>query len=559
MKKKYIYLIVILLIVAICAAFGRTVGHDFINFDDNVYVTENSHIRSGISPNEISWAFSTKYFNLWLPLTLLSFMLDYQLYGLNAGGYHLTNLILHILSTLLLFWLFNRMTQAVWKSAFVAALFALHPLHAESVAWIAERKDVLSAFFWMITLCLYVFYTEKPAVKRYLLVIFSFILALLSKPMVVTLPAVMILLDYWPLKRFASRKGTTDLILWQLKEKLPFFILSLILVIITLYSPGTSITKNFSDPSQLAKASVNFVMYLGKTFWPHDMAIYYPFNMDVSTGRIWGAVSLIVIISAAVIIIAKRMPYLFVGWMWYVITLMPVVGIIQIGTHAMADRYHYLPSIGIGIVVAWGIPFLIKSENIHKKVLLPTGIAIMTLLAILTWQQCGYWKNSITLFGRALQVTKNNYIAHNHLASALVKNRKFEEAIYHYNEAIRINPIYADAYYNRGIAYYTIGQKKRALEDFTEAIRMIPESSKSASAYHNIGTTYFDLGQHQFAIDNFSKAIALKPDYADAWNNRAFVYLNTGNISSGCGDARKACELGNCATLQVARGRGLCQ
>ncbi len=558
MKTKYSYLVVIFLIIAVCAVFGRTLSHDFINFDDNIYVTGNSLIRSEISPDGISRVFSTKYFNLWLPLTLLSFMLDYQLYGLNPGGYHLTNLILHILSTLMLFFLFNRMTNAVWKSAFVAAVFALHPLHVESVAWISERKDVLSAFFWILTLYLYVYYTEKPAVKRYLLVLFTFILALMSKPMVVSLPVILILLDYWPLKRFESHNGTINIILWQLKEKSLFFILSLILVMITLHSPGKPITENFSAFSQLAQSSVNFVTYLGKTFWPHHLAIYYPLDTNIPIWQIWGAISLIILISAAVMMFARGTPFLFVGWMWYIIVLMPVIGIFKIGSHAMADRYHYLPSIGIGIMAAWGIPYLIRSENIRKKIFLPAGIFLVTILAVLSWQQCGYWKNSLTLFDRTLHVTKDNYIAHNHYASALSKNKNFDKAIYHYGEAIRINPIYADAYYNRGIIYYVTGQKKLALQDFTDAIRRIPESSKSASAYNNIGITYFELGQKQSSIDNLSRAIELKPDYADAWNNRALVYLNTGDIASGCGNAQRACELGNCAALQIARARGLC-
>ena len=234
-SKEQILIIYVVLAMVTLAVFWQVNQFDFVNLMIHVYVTENSHIQSGITLDGFRWAFSTRYANLWNPLVWLSFMFDYQLYGLNAGGYHVTNLILHILSTLLLFWLFNRMTEAVWKSAFVAAVFALHPLHVESVAWISERKDVLSAFFWMLTLCLYVYYTEKPAVKRYLLVLFSFVLALMSKPMVVTLPVVMILLDYWPLRRFESEKD--NLILWQLKEKTPFFILSAALVILTFYTP----------------------------------------------------------------------------------------------------------------------------------------------------------------------------------------------------------------------------------------------------------------------------------------------------------------------------------
>ena len=460
-KQKLIVYIALTLVTL--AVFWQVNRYDFINFDDNIYVTENSYIQSGITLGGFRWAFSTRYADLWNPLTWLSLMFDYQLHGLNAGGYHLTNLILHILSTLLLFWLFNRMTGAIWRSAFVAAFFALHPLHVESVAWIAERKDVLSAFFWMLTLCLYVYYTEKPVIKRYLPVVFSFVLALMSKPMVVTLPVIMILLDYWPLGRFQSRETATNLTkvmpvstnqsiqeikseegalnenifaphkpklsetkiagiipLWQLWEKIPFFALSAVFSIITLYNPNQSDTslKVFSLGSRLANAPVSFMTYLEKTFVPNDMAAFYPFSDQLPAWQVFGTTFLIIVISAAFIVMAKRLPYLFVGWLWYVITLLPVTGIIQISSaapYSMADRYHYLPSIGIAVMLAWGIPFLIKHEDTRKKILFPAAIACFAILAVLTWQQCGYWKNSTELFNHALQVTKDNALAHNNL------------------------------------------------------------------------------------------------------------------------------------------------
>jgi protein O-mannosyl-transferase len=556
-KLKLIVYIVLTLVTL--AVYWQVNQFDFVNIDDNIYVTENSHIQSGITLDGIRWALSSKYFHLWNPLVWLSFMFDYQLYGLNAGGYHVTNLILHILSTLLLFWLFHRMTGAIWKSAFVAALFALHPLHVESVAWVAERKDVLSAFFWMLTLCLYVYYTERPAIRRYLPVLFCFVLALLSKPMVVTLPLILILLDYWPLNRFESQKG--NLFLWQLKEKIPLFVLSIFLVIITFYSPNEQdpFLQEFPLSSRLANAPVSFVTYLAKTFWPHDLAVYYPFSNQIPLWQVSVASLLIIIISVIVILIAKRWPHLFVGWFWYAITLDPVIGLIRIGHHSMADRYHYLPSIGIAVMLAWGIPSLIKSENIRRKILFPAAIVFLAIMSVLTCLQCGYWKDSVTLFGRTLQVTKNNYIAHNHFASALFKKRSLEKAIYHYNEAIRINPVYAHAYYNRGIVYYTLGQKQLALEDFKQAIRIIPNNPNYAEAYNNLGVTYTDLGHHQLAIENYAEAIRLRPDYAEAWNNRAFVYLSTKNMESGCRDAQKACALGNCSTLQAAKSKGLCR
>jgi tetratricopeptide (TPR) repeat protein len=596
---KQILIVYITLAVVTLAVFWQVNQYDFV-FDDFVYVTANSHIQSGITLDGFRWAFSTtskEYGDLWHPLIWLSFMLDYQFYGLHAGGYHVTNLILHILSALLLFWLFNRMTGAILHSAFVAALFALHPLHVESVAWIAERKDVLSAFFWVLTLCLYVYYTEKPVVKRYLLVLFSFVCALMSKPMVITLPVIMILLDYWPLKRFESQK--VNLFLWQLKEKIPFFVLSAALAIITLYNPNAPDMpdnpnlKQFSLISRLANAPVAFVTYLVKTFWPHDMAVLYPFSEQLPLWQVLGASLLIILISTAVIIMVKRLPYLFVGWLWFSITIAPIIGIIQISITApcaMADRYHYLPSIGLAIMIAWGIPSLIKSEQIRKKILFPSGIAVLAILVVLTWQQCGYWKNSVILFNHALLVTQDNYLAHNNLGSFLDVEGKIDEAFNHYNKSIRLKPDYAIAYNNRGGVYVKLGQHQLAIKDFNETIRLRPDFAETyynrgnayvnlgqyqlaikdyseairlkpdfANTYYNRGVVYANLGQHQLAIKDYSEIIRLKPDFAQAYNNRANVYLNQGNNKLGCDDTQKACALGDCRTLEWAKGKGYCR
>jgi len=597
--KKQILIVYIILTVVTLAVFWQVNKFDFINLDDNIYVTGNNHIRSGITLDGFRWAFGTKYYYLWHPLVWLSFMLDYQLYGLNAGGYHLTNLILHILSTLLLFWLFERMTKEIWKSAFIAALFALHPLHVESVAWISERKDVLSAFFWMLTLGFYVYYTEKPVIRRYLLVIFSFVLALMSKPMVVTLPVIMILLDYWPLGRFQSRRITTNLndiipvstkqrkqkskskkielkkntspfnkrILtetkiteirggrWQLWEKIPFFILSVGLIIVTFYTPSTQSPKLFPSNSRIANAPISFVTYLEKTFWPHDMAVFYPFSEQLPIWQVLGSTLLIFVISAAVIVMAKRMPYLFVGWLWYAITLLPVIKLVQVGYDAMADRYHYLPSIGIAITLAWGIPSLIKDEKMRKKILSPAVIAFLIIMSILTWKQCGYWKKSTSLFSHALQVTKDNDLIHNNLGVTLFDEGKTEEAIDHYDDAIRITPNYDSAYYNRGNAYARLGKHQLAIDDFNKAISL---NNDHVQAYINRGNAYARLSRHQMAIESYNEAIRLTPDNAYAYINRAFVYLNQGNKELGCRDALKACELGNCETLKAAKGKGYC-
>jgi tetratricopeptide (TPR) repeat protein len=541
--QRQMLIVYIFLALVTLAVFWQVTGYNFVNFDDPVYVTENSHIH-GITINGVRWAFSSTYAEFWHPLTWLSLMFDYQLYGLNAGGYHLTNLILHILSSLLLFWLFNRMTGMIWRSAFVAALFALHPLHVESVAWIAERKDVLSAFFWMLTLCLYVYYTEKPAIRRYLLVLFSFVCALMSKPMVVTLPLIMILLDYWPLKRFESKKE--NWVLWQFKEKFPLFTLSAVFSIITLLAQHKMSAQDSSYP----------LGYLAKTFWPQDLAIFYPFPNDIPLWQVLGATILIIVISAFVIIMLKRLPYLFAGWLWFAITMAPVIGIIQINSQAMADRYHYLPSVGIAVILAWGLPLLFSRDDTRRKILFPAAIASLLILSVLTWQQCGYWKNSVTIFQHALLVTKNNYLAHSNLASALAEEGKLNEAIDHYNEAIRIIPHCAEHYYNRGLAYVTLGQHKKAIDDFNQAVNMKPDYFE---AYLNKGAACGVLGQYQPAIDNFSEAIRLQPDYIYAYYNRGFAYFMQGRNKSGCSDLEKVCELGNCQALDLAKSRNLCR
>jgi tetratricopeptide (TPR) repeat protein len=487
-SKKKILIVYIVLTLAAVAAFWQVYQYDFVNIDDNIYVTENSHIQSGITPDGVIWAFSTKYAELWNPLIWISFMLDYQLYGLNAGGYHMTNLILHILSTLLLFWLFNRMTGMIWRSAFVAAFFALHPLHVESVAWVSERKDVLSAFFWMLTLCLYVHYTEKPVVKRYMLVLFSFACALMSKPMVVTLPVIMILLDYWPLGRFESQRYKTNLILLQLKEKAPFFILSAVFSIMTIYAHHNRSIEHFPFVSRLANALVSFVIYIGKTFWPNDMAVYYPFPEQIPLGQVSGAILLIMLISVFVIITVRRLPYLFVGWMWYMTTILPVIGILQDMDQAMADRYHYLPSIGIAIMLAWGIPLLFPNENTRKYFLFAAAISFLTMMSVSTWKQCGYWKNSITLSKHTIQATENNFVAHKCLADALLTEGKNEEAIYHYSEAIRMYPDFANAYNNRGNAYFNQDNQISGCKDAKKACELgtciILEAAKGKGLCH---------------------------------------------------------------------------
>jgi tetratricopeptide (TPR) repeat protein len=456
------------------------------------------------------------------------------------------------------------MTGAIWKSAFVAAFFALHPLHVESVAWIAERKDVLSAFFWMLTLCFYVYYTEKPAIRRYLPVIFSFACALMSKSMVVTLPVIMILLDYWPLGRFESKRN--NWFLWQFKEKIPLFILSAFFSLITLFAQYSQPLKIYPLSSRIKNTPVSFVTYLEKIFWPHNLILFYPFSEQLPLGQVLGAVSLIFIISTAVIIMMKRLPYLFVGWLWYAITILPVIGIIQPGSH-FADRYTYLPSIGIVIMLAWGIPLLFRREDIRKKILFPSSIAILAIMSFFTWQQCGYWKNDIELSKHLLRVTNDidikyldmtpqNAGDYNNRGNAYAKSRDYQHSIEDYSQAILMKPDCAEYYYNRGTTFGEIDQYQRALKDFGKAVLLKPDY---VDVYFSTGTVYAKLGQYQHAIESYNQAILLKPDYALAYSNRGFAYLLKGEKSLGCRDAQTSCALGNCQFLEMVKKEGFCR
>jgi protein O-mannosyl-transferase len=583
MNKKYKYLIIVFLIVVTCVAFGRIVANDFTNFDDTVYVTTNQHVQTGLTWEGLHWAFTTNYAGFWHPLTWLSLMLDYQLYGLKAGGYHLTSLMFHVLTTLLLFWLFHRMTGALWRSAFVAALFAIHPLHVESVAWIAERKDTLSGFFWMLTLCLYVYYTEKPVFQRYLLVLLSFACGLMSKSMLVTLPVIMILLDYWPLQRLRHQKTPDDSVsvlsvsnddnrrktkskkgarkknifvpglqksarpkpegiipLWQLKEKIPFFLLSIIFMVVTFYAQHQTAYKTFSMDSRILNAFVSYMTYVVNIFYPLNLAVFYPFSVQIPAIKVLAAVILLLMITMAVIVAIRRLPYLVVGWFWFLVTLIPVIGLIQVGKHAMADRYMYLSSIGISIMLAWGMPQLFKREDLRRKILLPAALAAILVLSILTWRQCGYWENSIELFNHALNVTENNYIAHTNLGIALAEKGEIDQAVFHYQAALQIQPDDGNAHFNLANALQKQGKTGEAIVHYREAVKSNPNYSK---AHNNLGVCLEAQGLRDEAIVHYLEALRIEPDNPGFHFNLGIALGRKGNLKAAIEHFREAIYL----------------
>jgi tetratricopeptide (TPR) repeat protein len=538
-------LVCLTLIVATLAVYWQVRNHDFLYYDDHVYVTENPHVQGGLSWNGISWALTTTHSANWHPLTWLSHMVDCQIFGLNAGGHHLSSLLLHLANTLLLFAVLRRMTSAVWPSAFVAALFALHPLHVESVAWVAERKDVLSTFFWMTTMWAYVRYVESPVIGRYLLVLLFFALGLAAKPMLVTLPFVLLLMDYWPLRRFqfasgglahkplkARNFGRSASVPFRLvREKVPFLALAIVSGIVTLIAQQASGAIQSLDALPLQMRFANtltaYVIYIGKMIWPSRLAVFYPLP---GTWPLWqpaGAVTFLVCVFVLVIREARRRPYLAVGWLWYFVTLLPVIGLVQVGSQAMADRYTYVPLIGLFIIIAWGVPELTASWRHQRLVLSVSTGVVLSALMILTWSQVGRWRNATELFDHALNVTTNNYVAENNLGLALAKEGRFNEAIARYSKALQIHPQYPDALNNLGAALSEQGRSEEAIQRFSEAVRIAPNF---LDAHYNLALSLVKEGRLEEAASHLSTALEIYPDDVEAHNSLGFIMYRQGKI-----------------------------
>jgi len=554
-----LFIIVFLLVTACFATFGRIANNGFINYDDGIYLLENSHIQSGISMENIRWAFTTFESSNWHPLTWLSHMLDWKLFGANAGGHHWVSLLFHIGSVIFLFLFLFKTTNSLWPAAFAAALFALHPLRVQSVAWAAERKDVLSMFFGMAALYAYASYAMSSKKSSYFLCLALFAFALMSKSMLVTLPFVFLLLDYWPLGRLRvfseSAEGVSKTIGKLLEEKIPFFALSLASCVITLWAQWETSVENLPFSLRVINATIAYTTYLVKTFFPINLAVYYPFVGSFPLWKILGSLFILTAITLGVIFYLKKLPFLFVGWFWYLGTLIPVSGLVSVNA-PMADHYTYLPSVGIAIMISWGLHILTIRNESRQKIWFAGGITVLCLFSILTFRQCGYWKNSISLFHHALKVTKNNDLAHNNLASALFYEGKINEALEHFSQAIAIAPGAQMPYYNRGTLYAQQGLYQQAVDDFTRAISLLP---KNVQAYNNRGVVLTKMGLYQKALDDFNEAIRLKPDLSELYNNRAVVYFKQNNFRQGCTDVKKACELGNCRKFEVAQRKGFCR
>jgi len=580
----YLFLIVTTLVV-----YWPVRNHDFINYDDHVFITDNRLIQSGLTLESIQLAFKDNW-GYWKPLSYLSLMLDYEMYGMDPGGFHITNLLFHVANSLLLFIVLRRATHAIWPSAFVAALFALHPLRVESVAWVTERKDVLSTFFWLLTMLAYVHYVGQPQFKRYLLILVALALGLMAKPMLVTLPFVLLLFDYWPLgrlrlpdKRFKRKTKANRSqpfirnLLRLICEKLPMFVLVAVFISILL---SFRFAKPFVEPAtfssfgaKTSNALISYVKYIEKMVWPQNLAIPYPYTA-ISWQETALAFSMLLGISLAAAAAVRSRPYFAVGWLWYLGTLVPVSGVIYFGSFAMADRFTYVPHIGLLIIIAWGVPELLGQWR-YKTIVLSSLAAIgLAMSMAITWRQVGYWKNSITLFQHTLEVTTNNpsphynlagaldkqgrtaeaidhYLralrikpdyeaAHNNLGVALVKQARIGEAIESYSKALVIRPDYAEAHNNLGVARDKQGQTAAAIDHYLHALRIEPDH---AEAHNNLGVARDKLGQTAVAIDHYLHALRIEPDHAEAHNNLGVALAKQDRIDEAIGHYSKALQI----------------
>jgi Flp pilus assembly protein TadD len=585
-----------LLLAALTLTVYWPVGHfGFIGFDDGLYVTGNSHVRFGLNSSSIAWSFSfeDKEKTYWHPLIWLSHMLDVEVYGLNAGPHHLTNVALHLVNSLLLFFGLSTLTGSHWRSAMVAGLFAVHPINVESVAWVASRKNLLSTTFWILTTYAYVFYAKKPGMVRYLALTLTFLLGLLSKPMLVTLPCTLLLLDFWPLRRlrFAPKKSSmNDLQTCEaslpgvrrqrelIMEKIPLLFLSILVTwqaADSMKYTGTVIPFEIVPLAlRMQNAVVSSLTYIGKMFWPAHLAVFYPYPAVVSPWHTGLAVSALIGITACACLGLRKRPFFIVGWLWFLGTLVPASGIIQAGLWpALADRYAYVPSIGLLLIVVWGgYECLVRWRGqVVRSVAAAVASVLIISLSIVSHRQVEVWENGISLFEHAIEHTDANYVAHNNLGAELYREERYEKALFHYHEANKINANYPIVHLNIGIHYlyherfedaetwfskalavdprlaeghqkmadtkFKLGKVKEALKHYGLAVEIDPQNK---TAHNDFGCALLAIGQPGKAAHFFSNALRLDPDYADANHNIGVAYLYLGQTENAAPHFEKA-------------------
>ena len=572
----------LLLVAVTLAVYWPVTSHDFVNYDDPEYFTSNTHVLTGLTPGNIAWAFTTGQAGNWHPLTWLSLMLDVALFGKGPAGPHFTNLMFHLANTLLVFLLLRRLAGATWRSAMVAALFALHPLHVESVAWISERKDVLCAFFGLLSLWAYACYAQGAGNREqggktsniqhptsntqwcYWSAVFFFALGLLSKPMLVTLPFVMLLLDWWPLGRMSRVESRESRVRRLVLEKIPFFLLSAVSSVVTFIvqqkSGAVAALVKITLAGRIENAFVACARYLGRTFWPAALASPYPHPGHWPVMPVLLAFALFAGCCAAAVWLRKKFPFAFTGWFWFVVMLIPVIGLIQVGNAALADRYTYLPLLGVFLALVWGIGGAVAHWRMPRPVVAVAALLLLLAAAARTRDQIGYWQNSGTLFTHTLAVTENNYVAENNLGTWLSQNGRVTEAMDRFRRSLQIEPDNPDALFNLGNAFAKLGDWDDAIAHYRRAREILPAQ---ADILDNLGLALAAEKQYAGAITNFEAALKLNPDSANAHNNLATVLFIQKNFEEAVRHYREALRvepdnpqiLGNLGDALVKQGQ----
>ena len=541
-----------LIILTLCV-YWPVQKYEFVEYDDPTYVTSNYLIQSGITLQSLKYILTDIHTSHWHPLTMMSHMLDWSLFGDKSGGHHWTNvIIIHIFNTILLFLFFNRLTGAIWKSALVAALFAVHPLNVESVAWISERKNVLSTFFWILTMLFYVRYVESSGWRRYLPVLICFALGLMSKPMLVTLPFVLLLLDYWSLDRLQMnlQNKTSPVILQKsnkisflILEKIPLFILSVISIFVTLYAArhAKTMTGFESLPlrDRISNAVVSYALYIKKLFWPTHLVICYPI-IDIPVWQFSIALLFLVIVTVFICGYCRKYPYLFVGWFWYLGTLVPVIGLVQVGFQAMADRYAYVPFIGLFLMIVWAAEKILSKDIFLKRLFIFISALVIIFLTLATHNQLKLWSNSVTLFEDTIKKDPNNYVAYALMGQVMFVKGENEKALYYYDKVLKLTPRVYAAYKNKGVVLKKMGKRNEAIKLFEKALKL---DTSSEDAYYSLALLYSEDNNLNECIKYALKAIEVKPDYEDGYNILGVALFKKGRIQESILQFEKALNI----------------
>jgi protein O-mannosyl-transferase len=518
-------------LVAACLTFlalSRILFNDFVDYDDNLYVTGNPQVQEGLTLSGVYYAFTDTSTGNWHPLTMLAHMLNYTLFGLAPMGHHLSGLLIHSANTLLLCLILYRMTRTLWPSAAAALLFGIHPLHVASVAHVAQLKDLLSTFFWLLTMWAYAHYAATGSRRAYRAALAFFALGLLAKSMLVTLPVVLLILDYWPLRRFTSPRDPGETLarrgLRLAREKIPFFALAAAVSMVTFIAQratGAVLALEYRPLSlRIQNAAISYVTYLVKTVWPTNLAVFYPYPETIPAWRFVGAAVALLALTALAWALWKRRPYLLAGWMWYLVTLIPVIGIVQVGAQAMADRYSYVPLIGIFVAVAWAAHEVLMAAPRWRVPVVAAATVAMAALAVTSWVQAGTWQNSRVLWQHAIDVTTGNHLAYNNLGVVLVHEGELERAERSFQEALRLLPEFRDAQLNLAniytvyaLRYRDAGRYDDALTHFNKAVAFQPPNSE---IYMALGRTHFEVQNYPQAVEAYAEAVRLEPGRADA-------------------------------------------